>query len=669
MNKQLAGSHYKRVLTVIFGMLVPLALTVSGCQNNKFAAVSPLKIDPDHAAKARTLLETVAGQGFKQIPFTNFNTAHHANQVLFDPQTRQSQLIVDQKTPIRFQRQGIPIKILELSNNRLAVFFRDIFSSRLQLVDVNLASGHQDWSQLKGQEDIFFFFRNAVAAGNQIVGVFYSNKDEANYLKVFDVQKNRLVETDTKVKLPSLDDPAGSHYEMIPALYMIPDKDRVYLMGGTLTAYYQNGSIQGVKRVENCQRVLEAVDGEQGVNILCGVRKASKTKQYFLIYDLLKDQSSTYEAKKGLPWHLHTQDQKLAWDYAGTPEQLREMFVFDIERGKGSGTFNLGINNIEGRIPWSQMYYLNGLMDIIMLAQRDEQMYKIFHPLLPQLRQRLDMEIGLIDQLLQTDYYFKTRAFTVHREEALFAVQTGRLLLLFNRYRREIPNPIPLQSFERVKKDVFTLKNHIDVLSQEGESEKWLKKGRYHLRWPKGSAFYFDGVAVPYNHQNEWSYAILNALEPGDEKRYPKAVQAAKDIIAHFHDRMLKDGQFPRSGEWDYWWGQAYDGWKASDQVSLNKAEYPGDQSKAWISFKSIDTMSLLNESRLSGQGFQKLSDSALKLVNRGKLYPFVSYELVKGGVDPALSDKIVQQYIRVSSPWELQNASWAYLRFPLERE
>lgn len=35
-----------------------------------------------------------------------------------------------------------------------------------------------------------------------------------------------------------------------------------------------------------------------------------------------------------------------------------------------------------------------------------------------------------------------------------------------------------------------------------------MKPGNAHLRWPYGSAFYFDGLAVPYKHQNEWAYAM-----------------------------------------------------------------------------------------------------------------------------------------------------------------
>jgi hypothetical protein len=114
---------------------------------------------------------------------------------------------------------------------------------------------------------------------------------------------------------------------------------------------------------------------------------------------------------------------------------------------------------------------------------------------------------------------------------------------------------------------------------------------------------------------------------------------------------------------WDYWWGTAYDGWTASDEVSLNKPEYPGDHIKAWISFRSIDVMSNLAASELLPAWVKgNLVTSAAHLVATGKLYPFVNYELSRLGAPPVLNRDVALRYARINSPWELQSAAWAYL-------
>jgi hypothetical protein len=147
--------------------------------------------------------------------------------------------------------------------------------------------------------------------------------------------------------------------------------------------------------------------------------------------------------------------------------------------------------------------------------------------------------------------------------------------------------------------------------------------------------------------------------DPGRPER------AALEILEHFLARIAPSGHLPPSGKWDYWWGMAYDGWTDADQVSVNRPSYDGDRHKAWISFRSIDVMALLaGADRLPDGMRHRLVESALTLVGRGDLYPFVSYELMERHArTPALSPVVANAYLRVSSPWELQSAAWAYLR------
>lgn len=255
---------------------------------------------------------------------------------------------------------------------------------------------------------------------------------------------------------------------------------------------------------------------------------------------------------------------------------------------------------------------------------------------------------------------YKTRAFTVDRSEVLFAVQTSRLLLLLDRYRNEIKERAFDQVFEDIRSKVVNLTDHIDELVYGEQSLSWLQYKRGNLKWPKGSKFYFDGLNVPFNHQNEWAFSVVRA---GNDKG--KSRKAAIDIVQHFISRIATQGLLPNTGAWDYWWGKAYDGWTVKENVSVNMPSYKGDHIKAWISFRTIDVMSCLAISEnLDVFTRSNIIKSSAYLMATGKIYPFAGSELIRNGVQPFLQKNVVKDYIRVSSPWEFSNAPWAYMNY-----
>jgi hypothetical protein len=415
------------------------------------------------------------------------------------------------------------------------------------------------------------------------------------------------------------------------------------------------------ERLPSFLRAIEAAPTPQGPVVLCVARKSGAGAPRFVTIGPPGMALPAIEADRGVPWNLRYEAGEVRLDYARSIDSLRTLLVHDLERCQQAGWLEFGTNNDEGRIPWSQIYYLNGYLDLLYLSRRDEAMFHLLEPLLADIRRRLDMEMALLDWHWRNGRY-KTKAFTVDRSPALFAVQTARLLLLMNRYLREVPRPIELPGYADLRRSVYRLEDHIEMLSASGEPARWIPEGTAHLRWPRGSKFSFDGVAVPYNHQNEWAYSVLVTSKGNGAADAP--VGAAMDIIRHFLANIAPTGHLPETGEWNYWWGTAYDGWSETDGVSVNRASYAGDKIKAWISFRSIDAMALLSGSeRLDPPRRYRLIESVLTLVHTGKLYPFVSYELFERGYEPSISIAVADEYIRVTSPWELQNAAWAFLR------
>mgnify|MGYP001613106499 CR=1 FL=1 len=48
--------------------------------------------------------------------------------------------------------------------------------------------------------------------------------------------------------------------------------------------------------------------------------------------------------------------------------------------------------------------------------------------------------------------------------------------------------------------------------------------------------------------------------------------------------------------------------------------------------------------------------------VEQNGVYPFVTEELLKYNVYPNIPPELATLYVRVKSPWELQNSAWALL-------
>lgn len=144
--------------------------------------------------------------------------------------------------------------------------------------------------------------------------------------------------------------------------------------------------------------------------------------------------------------------------------------------------------------------------------------------------------------------------------------------------------------------------------------------GEPYLAFPKGSAGSFDGLNVPYNHQNEWAYAMTRAGAPSRRRADAQAIES------NYLRRIAPDGRLPLSGTCDYWWGQAYDGWTEAEGVSANTPAYEGDHIKAVKSFRSIDAMGALAVApTLDRTTRSHLESSAAALIVEDDLYPFVA--------------------------------------------
>ena len=85
------------------------------------------------------------------------------------------------------------------------------------------------------------------------------------------------------------------------------------------------------------------------------------------------------------------------------------------------------------------------------------------------------------------------------------------------------------------------------------------------------------------------------------------------------------------------------------------------DKIKAWISFRTIDAMSLVTgAAHLGAREAASARDSAMALAASGRLYPFVNHAWVDEAAAIHLTQGVAVEYARVSAPWELGSAVWS---------
>ncbi len=567
-----------------------------------------------------------------------------------------SKLIVE-GMEISFPLPGVPIDFKVL-DGFYHIAFRGIFNGKL----FSLTYDHA--GKLVGRQEVVFdgvdfpIFRSSAVGAGKLYWVVYDNNKRKNYLVEVGSAGSPA---GLRVELPSFYPPAGGTYEMEPPVFFAGDtKHGFELVAGALYAKIRGGEVEA-RRLNDCETVIETLFTPSGPAVLCRAKVGVGSP--YLLGMLSTMHFEPLDMSAGIPWRLkyHEIEGKVSVSRANSKQEIAQVFLHDVRNGQQSGVLEFGVDNTEGRIPWSQIYYLNGLMDLLLLADAHKEARDIFDDVIGDLLHRIIIEVTALDDLLDRAEGFYTKGFTHDRSAALFAVQTSRLLLLFDRYTEELSIAPRLRNIEKLRRIVSSLEGHIDQLAHEGEAPRWMKPGTAHLRWPKCSAFYFDGMPVPFNHQNEWAYSLFNSARVKGERSDTPGLDDQRDIINFFLERLGENGGFPPIEKWRYWYGHAYDGWTEADNRSCNTPSYPGDHGLAWISFRTIDFMSVMSAvDFIPGLKNERMLESAIDTVKFGDVFPFAARSLLSVGKAPQIQIPVLERYYRAAAPWEISNSPWA---------
>ncbi len=590
------------------------------------------------------------------IPLIEFNYSNI--DIKFSKKELYTTISIDNKE-LKFDKfKSIPIKIMDNSNNYF-VLFRELITNHLLIAKIDKKNYSFIFYKIDENTDSFLDFRNSIVFNNELILIAYESKKSQNTLISYNINNN--FQKIQEIKLPSLEDPAGRTYEVIPKIMILKNKNStaLYILGGRMYIKYENLSIQELQVPPDTEVFTDALIKDGKVYSIY----RNKFGRY-IVYGL-SDRVRYFIGKNfEIIYKLYDSQNRIKFKKLGSNmDGLVEMFIYDFLNNKGSGSLYLGSNNIEGWSAWAQIYYLNGFLSFLEIAKSDIEFYGIFKRYIDLIKNRLDLEIFLLIQQYKSKDGFGCRVFSVDRSLSNFAVQSSRFAMLLDRYLKLFPDDDVKNVYKELSSDVISLENHMEILEKGTSnvvSEEWNKFNSYYLRWPKGNKFYFDGLPVPYNHQNEWASFLLQSHN--DKKGIGKSIIM---LFLNHITNNLNNKNLPKNAIWPYWWGKAWDGYLFYENISVNKKQYFGDKGNGWISFRSIDAISILklyNSKKMDG--LENYKNNIFSFIIDGHLYPFVSSEFLSSKIVPLLDRKTIARYIRFTSPWEFDNAVWAYLSF-----
>ena len=586
-------------------------------------------------------------EGWQRVPLLGHNLDGHGPvETWINVNERKTFCVLAGDDTVRFDRFMMPLQ-WEETRQGPEVIAREIFTNKLYSADLTQVEAG-DWQELTPASGIWDY-RDAIYLDDTWYVVLFSSPDQKNSL--FVQQKGAWSQ---QADLPSLEDPAGGTYEMIPEIMLDGKKSKLWMAGGRALWRYEVDNTGALSVPDSVEAILEMTAEDNGGYFLARMRP--EVEQPYAAYRWEGESFTHLHSYPEAVYDLTISGGAVNVIQAKNPaDQLR----FEWERLRGQGAFYLGINNAEGRIPWDQIYYLNGMMDALDLVDRDADFAQAMAPLVDDLKLRAAIEVNLIAQQWNLPRAYTVNCFTVDRSPATFAVQTARILMLLLRARGTLGmEAAPHSIINALSDSVAHLTGHIDQAITGRETEEWIPADRPHLYWPKGCGFYYDGTPVPYNHQNEWAYAMYKAPHPQDDTAH---LSLAKGITSHFFDHLLEGRRLPDSGTWDYWWGIAYDGWSEADSLSVNTTSYPGDHGQAWISFRTIDAMSsMAARDYYPSVVNRRYRDGLALLIRNGHVYPFASASFMGDDHVPALSEKVRLRYARMGASWEMRNFVWS---------
>lgn len=350
-------------------------------------------------------------------------------------------------------------------------------------------------------------------------------------------------------------------------------------------------------------------------------------------------------AAGGVPWAIEWRNQTPAYRLAKSKQDFLDIFYFDWNRMPFQGVMDLGSNNLEGRIAWSQHYYLNALLSIL-----SRQVPHISPSNTDSVARRVAVEVQMIADLSLDDYPgYRVKRYSIDREPVLFALHLGRIAALLARTQSVEAEVTANRAIAMLRSEMQRL--HVTV---EASKEVPLPaNGFSYLAYRVGSPFWADGATVPYNYASGLVDGLLAVTTSKPAVQWAEALMQPL-LRLEFGER--------KPDSWRYWWGVGDDGWDRKHAISLNTPVYAGNKKAlAHITYRTMDAKALVALYRRQVRSVDTALVSHLReLTAKGRLLPYLNEDFVSLGGRVVLDPHVARRYARSTTGWELQAQVWA---------
>lgn len=362
---------------------------------------------------------------------------------------------------------------------------------------------------------------------------------------------------------------------------------------------------------------------------------------YFVTLKPTKSENPEALALGGIPYYLRVVNGKPAISVAKTPSQLLSVYLFDLSRQGPFGFRGFAQNNLEGRVVWSQVYYLKSLINL-----QDPRLANLSIDANDGLRLNtyLDAEINSILTLCTSkdpnNPFFLSKRYSLDRAPLLFALHLGRIVDLLHRYKTLGGTHNVSPCLSRVMPIILGFSGTVEYLSLSPPL-------RYEIFYRKSVKFWADGANVPYNYTSGISLGLSHNVST-------KGI--AKLLMANLYKTEFSKG-FPKV--WRYWSGIGDHGWKPSTLTSINTPAFQGNNGAiAHITYRNMDAAALLEA--YGSDGTSSLTKNLSNLVHDGLLLPSL-YEYISTPLThDSLLPNVARYYSRSTNVWELESQPWA---------
>jgi len=350
--------------------------------------------------------------------------------------------------------------------------------------------------------------------------------------------------------------------------------------------------------------------------------------------------------RQGVPWKVQWTSGKPDYRLACDPAELAAVFVHDFHQIRLGGVMDLGGNNLEGRVAWSQSYYLHGMLSMLSgpLIQHLPDAQSV-------LRKRAELETNLLAQLVVTDWPgLMCQRYSVGREPLRFALHVGRTLELLLRAERVLgPNEITSAAIFKLDYTLSEFRECVETLGSASEGGLNFETMTYRRGFP----FWADGCNVPFNFLSGVACGLLGG-SPSDV-----AIQLSERLMQPLLSLELSGRS---KVTWRYWWSRGDAGWSRNEAVSSNTPSWNGNKGMtADISYRSIDALAVLALARCRPGSVTATTVSHLRdLTAQGWLWPLVNQELERTGTAATLTKDAAMRFARSSTASGLQSQPWA---------